>query len=158
MILGVTGHRPDKIGGCEPNPLREKIRGKSREILLETNPKEVLVGMALGFDTVIAEICAEENIPFVAAVPFLGQENRWRHPQQEHYRKLLDKASEVVFTGRKSSGLPIPALMQIRNRWIVDRCDRILACWDGTDGGTANCLKYARQKDKPETLIDPRTL
>lgn len=34
------------------------------------------------------------------------------------------------------------AAMQVRNEWLADRCDALLALWDGSPGGTANCLRY----------------
>lgn len=48
-------------------------------------------------------------------------------------------------------------LFQQRNQWMVDRADAVLAVWDGSPGGTANCVNYARKVGKPITIIDPRT-
>lgn len=45
--------------------------------------------------------------------------------------------------------------MQIRNQWMVDRADQVIGIWDGTSGGTANCLEYATSKNKPILRIDP---
>lgn len=39
-----------------------------------------------------------------------------------------------------------PEKMQRRNAWMVDHCDFLLACWDGSPGGTGNCMAYARAK------------
>jgi uncharacterized phage-like protein YoqJ len=36
--------------------------------------------------------------------------------------------------------------MQKRNEMMVDDCNLLLTLWDGSDGGTANCLGYARRK------------
>jgi len=38
--------------------------------------------------------------------------------------------------------------MQKRNIWIVDNSDGLVAVWDGTPGGTANCVEYARNKSR----------
>jgi uncharacterized phage-like protein YoqJ len=46
--------------------------------------------------------------------------------------------------------------MQIRNEWMVDRADQVIAIWDGTSGGTANCVEYATKMNKPILRIDPR--
>ena len=43
---------------------------------------------------------------------------------------------------------------QERNRQIVDRCDILLAIWDGKSTGTRNTLAYARRLDKPLFLIE----
>ncbi len=45
--------------------------------------------------------------------------------------------------------------MQKRNEWMVDNCDMLVAVWDGTDGGTYNCIDYAKRMKKPRILIDP---
>jgi uncharacterized phage-like protein YoqJ len=35
--------------------------------------------------------------------------------------------------------------MQIRNEWMVDHCDLLVALWDGSPGGTGNCIRYAKR-------------
>ena len=39
--------------------------------------------------------------------------------------------------------------MQERNKWMVDHCDEVLALWNGTSGGTSNCVAYANKIGKP---------
>jgi uncharacterized phage-like protein YoqJ len=43
--------------------------------------------------------------------------------------------------------------MQTRNKWMVDHSDMVLSLWDGSAGGTANCIEYARHVDKPVVNI-----
>ena len=43
--------------------------------------------------------------------------------------------------------------MQVRNKWMVDNSDLVLALWNGTDGGTANCVRYAEKVGKPITNL-----
>lgn len=38
---------------------------------------------------------------------------------------------------------------------MVDDADRILALWDGSSGGTANCVGYANDIKKPITNLWP---
>ena len=87
-----------------------------------------------------------KGIPFTAAVPFYGQESMWPESSQEEYNKLLKVAKDVVYICDKGYA---PWKMQIRNEWMVDHCDTVLALWNGTDGGTANCIRYAQKKNKP---------
>lgn len=55
MILAVTGHRPDKIGGYDRNnPLRKKLLVKIDATLARLKPERVLTGMALGVDQDVA--------------------------------------------------------------------------------------------------------
>ena len=48
-----------------------------------------------------------------------------------------------------------PWLMQTRNQYIVNISDQMLAIWDGSRGGTANCVDYAQKMQKPITVVQP---
>jgi uncharacterized phage-like protein YoqJ len=39
-------------------------------------------------------------------------------------------------------------MLQKRNEWMVDHCDLLIAVWDGSEGGTANCVRYARHHER----------
>lgn len=140
MIVAVTGHRPSKfeVYGLE---WAEKIT-KTWLInnLAVLQPRKVITGMAVGVDTWMAETCVDLGIPFVAAVPFRGQEALWPAPVQENYHRLLEKAEQVVVV---SSGGYSPAKLHARNRWMVDHAHRLLCVWDGSTGGTKACRDYA---------------
>ncbi len=157
MILAFTGHRPDKLGGYgSVNPLRDQIMLQVRGALIRYgfgSNDQAISGMALGFDQWAANACVGLHIPFTAAVPFVGQEASWPVDAQARYRELLGKAKKVEIV---SSGGYAALKMQRRNEWMVDRCDMLLAVWDGSPGGTANCIAYARAKKKPITTIHIR--
>ena len=38
---------------------------------------------------------------------------------------------------------------------MVDHSDRVLAVWDGSSGGTKNCIDYAKEKMVPVDFILP---
>lgn len=156
MIVGVTGHRPDKLGGYEDeNPLRSWVRAQIRRHLRLLRPLYGISGMALGVDQDFAEACVELSIPFIAAVPFKGQELAWRsHPMtRRKYRALLAKAYEVVIV---SEGVYENWKMQARNEWVVDHCNTMLCVFDGSPGGTANAVNYADRVRRDKVRIDPR--
>ena len=48
-----------------------------------------------------------------------------------------------------------PYLMMVRNKYMVDISDRGIAVWDGSKGGTANCVRYAQKIGKPLDIINP---
>lgn len=146
MILGVTGHRPDKLGGYgdDASLLLEATAVKALKFF---QPESVITGMALGWDIAIAKACRELGIPYVAAVPFRGQESRWPPKSQEIYRTYLAKAASIVYVCEDGYAA---WKMQVRNKYIVDNSDTLLSLWNGdVSGGTFNCLKYARVCDKP---------
>lgn len=154
MIVAFTGHRPDKLGGYNlPNPIYTHVCQQINKTLCQLMPQKVISGMALGVDQWAAHVAHRMKIPFIAAVPFEGQEKAWPKHSQLVYHKLLKLASEVeiVCPGGYAS-----SKMQIRNQWMVDNCDTLIAIWDGTSGGTANCINYAKSIGKQIVFIDPK--
>jgi len=149
MILGITGHRSQNLGGFTlPNPIYNKI------CLLEFKPEKIITGMAQGYDLYVANIAFKLKIPFTAAVPFKNQERMWPKEAQQIYHKLLKRAEQVVIV---SEGEYAAYKMQIRNEYIVDNSDQILACFikTKTSGGTFNCIQYAKKQNKEIIVIDP---
>ena len=147
MIIGITGHRPSKLGGYKlPNPTYISICQQLQELLIKYNATKVISGMAIGFDQWAAFVSIKNKIPFIAAIPFLNQECKWQSKDQEIYHKLLLKADDVVIV---SDGEYSAFKMQIRNEYIVDNCDLLIAAFDGVEvGGTYNCIQYAKSKSK----------
>jgi uncharacterized phage-like protein YoqJ len=143
MIAAVTGHRPDKLTGWDPlHPVIECVRKALRHAFASDWPQHVITGMALGVDTWAAEVCIELGIPFVAALPCTDWGVQWPPFAQTRQEKLLTHAKEVHIV---SPGPYKPWKLQRRNEWMVDNCDVLLSIWDGSDGGTRNCLMYATE-------------
>lgn len=153
MIVAVAGHRPQKLGGYHENPFQDWIKDQMKSILQRLAPEKVIVGGALGVDTWAAFIAADLKIPFLVAIPFLGQESRWPAESVSEYKRMLSLAAETKII---SDGGYAPWKMQTRNKWMTDNCDKLIAVWDGSDGGTGNCVKYAQQVKKEIVFIDPR--
>lgn len=145
-IVSVTGHRPDKLGGYEITA-RRAVGAFAAEQLLQLAPDRVITGMALGWDQAVAAACIILDIPFVAAVPFEGQERRWPQESRERYHRLLSHADERVVVC--DDFVPAVKALQKRNEWMVDRAEEVIALWDGSFGGTHNCITYARKKGVP---------
>ena len=141
-ILAGTGHRPDKLGGYGVD-VSTRLVDLARAALMKYRPDEVVSGMALGWDTALALAAIELGIPLAAAVPFEGQERKWRPEQQRLFQAILARASTVVVV---SPGGYAVWKMQVRNEWMVDRATGVLALWNGSAGGTGNCIEYARAR------------
>src|SRR6185436_11792631 len=91
MIVAFTGHRPDKLGGYDlPNPIYIKVCQNIAEHLKLLKPDKTISGMALGVDQWAAYISYKLRIPFIAAIPFEGQQTRWPRKSQNTYIKLLN--------------------------------------------------------------------
>ena len=141
MIVAVTGHRPQKLGGYSTG-VNMKLLDLAQQALKRHNIEKVLTGMAQGWDQAIATSCAVLNIPFVACIPFTGQDEMWTADGKRLYQFLMEKASEVKLV---SNGSYSPTKMQKRNEYMVDNSEFLIALWNGTPGGTANCIAYAKK-------------
>lgn len=152
MILAATGHRPEKLGGYGESVAARLRRGATRYLKTQIGVEQVISGMALGWDTAWALAATDLGIPFIAAIPFAGQECRWPTESQERYWALLKKSARVVIV---NDGGYHPAKMQSRNCWMVEHSDKLVALWDGSSGGTANCVKWAETIGKPVENLWP---
>lgn len=164
----VTGHRPQHFGPAafrRSAPVRERIRNVLRAAVgeaIERGYTTFISGMALGVDQDFAQVVLEwrslvRGVGLVAAVPCIGQEKPWYPADQHYYHSLLDKADEVVIV---TDALYKPWVMQVRNEWMVDRSNLIIAVWDGSHSGTGRCVQYALTSLPQREIyrIEPRTL
>ena len=158
MKIAVTGHRPNKVGGYnENNPLAAAIKSNMRQILSLAKESDLMVisGMALGIDQWWAEAAIELKIPFIAAIPFMGMESKWPAVSQDRFYEIISYADSIVYVCDPGYE---PWKMQKRNEWMVDNCDKLVAYWDGSPGGTANCVQYARAKGRIIDIINPNMI
>ncbi|TIW05731.1 MAG: DUF1273 domain-containing protein [Mesorhizobium sp.] len=144
MIIAATGHRPPKLGGYGP-AVRKDLLNLAIDYLEAERPTSVISGMALGWDQAFAVAAVVCGVPFTAAVPFKGQHLRWPDESQRRFEWLLSEAATVHIV----SDIPGDRAMQKRNEWMVDRADKMCALWDGSWGGTFNCLRYAKKVQRP---------
>jgi len=144
MLIAATGHRPDKLGGYGVHDAR--LEAIARGYLSLMQPAGVITGMALGWDTRFALAALSLGLQVHAAVPFEGQESRWPWQSQQTYRSILARCATVTVV---CPGGFSKIAMQQRNEWMVDRAVRICAMWDGSAGGTGNCIRYAEKQKKP---------
>lgn len=145
MNYAATGHRPEKLGyyGAEAEDRLMSVAALYLKDVIK--PHDVVIsGMALGWDQAVAQACYNLDIPFIAAVPCRNQAERWTSWYKSKYESLLLRACHVVYVSEAYDG----ECMQRRNQWMVDHADKIIACWDGSRGGTYNCIQYAKKKHK----------
>lgn len=146
LYIAVTGHRPDKLGGYNtPNPMYDLVVKGLYDTFSYYKPAYVITGMAIGTDQWAAELCVNMGIPFIAALPFDGQEKKWPPKAQAKFHLLLTKAAQkfIICPGEYE-----PWKMQKRNEWMVNTAHMVVAVWNGSSGGTANCVGYAVQVGK----------
>jgi uncharacterized phage-like protein YoqJ len=143
-IIAATGHRPGKLGGYHARIQRLLIDAAGRELQVLT-PRTVIVGMAQGWDQAVALAALELHLPVHAFVPCQGQESVWPVRAQMQYHEILRKAWRVEVLAQEYG----PSVMKARNCAMIDACDAVLALWNGTEGGTAHCIRYAQSVGRP---------
>lgn len=171
MIISITGHRPNGLPKEYGYNLNNEAWTKLKEYIEVTieecykyatqNEKLILItGMALGVDTVFWEVAAKlrksnKNIRIEAAVPFVGQEKKWTHESQKQYKQMLSESDKVTIV---SEGGFAKYKMMARNRYMVNKSDIIIAVICKETGGTAQCVKYAKEHNKVVIKINPQNI
>lgn len=145
-----TGHRPDKLKGGFKNFDFTNLVDFAESILIEIEPKIIISGMALGWDMALAKASINLHIPVIAAIPFDGQCSNWYQKDKLIYEEILKNCKNQVIV---SSGGCTSRKFQIRNQYMVDNSDEVLALWDGSSGGTGNCIRYANSQHKSITNL-----
>lgn len=158
-----TGHRPNKLNGYDPRDNKELLY-KLRDVIVfhieKRGVTDFISGMALGIDIWSAKIVlklkeAYPDIRLICAVPCDKQWSKWNEKSRREWEKIISKADKVHYVSKE----PYTAwCMQKRNEWMVDNSDFVISVWDGTSGGTANCVKYAEKKELIITQLHPKTL
>lgn len=134
VTAAISGHRPEKLD--DPEWVKEALR----EAFLVFDVDKVVQGMAAGVDLMAARVAHEMGIPFICARPWAGHTARkgWKLT----YASAIRNAEDVVNVD-ESFKYPGPWIYQKRNKWMVDNSDFLISVWDGSDGGTCNCVYYA---------------
>lgn len=159
--MAVTGHRPNKMYGYDLSDERwGLLKEKFKRILVEQNCDEAITGMALGVDTVFALAVLElkdegYDIKLHCAIPCRNHSCKWPKESVDMYNSILARADKVVLVSDEEYK---PYLMQKRNEYMVDETDKLVAVWDGTAGGTGNCVNYARKVGKEIIRIFPNEI
>ena len=141
-----TGHRPDKmeLGKKEIKPLLEKAIDDA----ISEGYVTFITGMAMGTDIWAAEIVLERkkvnnDLHLICALPHPNFESRRSMTEKMRFNKIIKKADIVkdindhYFTG----------CYQVRNEWMVDRANLVIAVFNGKKSGTKNTVDYAKRKD-----------
>ena len=95
------------------------------------------------------------------AIPFEYQYVKWSKEQQERHFEHISKADIVTYVDtilQYNKYLPqktySPQKLQLRNIYMVDNADVVIAVWNGTPGGTKNCIDYAQKTGKEIIVVN----
>lgn len=173
MKIAATGHRPNKLADSYDtmHPINVEMGRKMREFILIMagwNPETktfrddevytIISGMAQGVDTIWALVTLKLKRQFPGkfklecAIPCRNQEKKWSKKSQKRYHEILEQADKVTLV---TDSEYTNTCMQVRNEYMVDNCDYLYCVWDGTPGGTKNCIDYAKGKGTLMYIQDP---
>lgn len=156
MRIAITGHRPENIANWQ------FVETQLKHAFTDFQPEVVIQGMAAGVDLVAAKIAYQNKFPFWCAKPWKNHKGRMGGtrgytPSWELFYEQALKHAERVIDVTDYEDYPGGFVYQVRNEWMVDHADMLVAVWDGTPGGTTNCVKYAVKQGLPIWRIDPAT-
>ncbi len=164
MIVCFTGHRTIQGNYYDPTNLVGywlDVWAKTVGIvhqLWQQGYTDFISGGALGFDQLAANaVLYNRNhqlpIKLLMALPFNDMEKKWPANSKILLRNIVAQADSVNFI---CPGSYAPWKMQERNKWMVDRSDKIVALYlPDKIGGTLNCLTYTMLHRKPILTIHP---
>ena len=154
-----SGHRIRKLNLTEEQII--KLKQRLNEIitgLCDEGVKEFFSGMAEGVDLMAAaeviKIKKQRDIRLLGVVPFDGQEKAWSLAERAEYLRILDACDDVhILSPEYYKGCYF-----VRNQYMVDKCNTLLAVFNGSEGGTKFTMDYAVKKHKQVIVLNPETL
>lgn len=153
-----TGHRPQHLPPVALPRIRRACAHFLRCVRDDAPDIAALSGMAIGTDLIYAEEALELGIPLWAAIPFPGQESRWRREDRDRYATVLKSAQAVhiLFPDKPTNKHEAVQMLYARDAWMVDHARVALACWTGkTSGGTFHTVNLLRARGLPISRFDP---
>jgi len=131
MRIIITGHRTEKLSGYDLPWIQSAIDTALVEIKHKNNDLLAYAGMASGVDLHFCNSCILLGIPYIACVPFEGQENTMSPYDGDIRARLLKSAKEIK---------------QVKNSWMVEHADVGIVVFDGNKGGTHNVFQQLVEK------------
>jgi hypothetical protein len=149
--VGITGHQSF-------SPATRELISPAMLNVLTGDPDLVgITSLAAGADQIFAELVLGLGGILIAVMPARCHQPSFADPADlARCDRLLAQAAEVLFMPYEQ---PCEEGYWQAGKEVVDRCDRLLAVWDGRPaaglGGTADVVGYARAHGKPVTVLWP---
>lgn len=139
MRVALTGHRPERLRGQEVQ-VSKFISQQLKELYEPTKENVAYCSMALGADSIFAmDTMINKNYDLICCYPF--------HKKMSDFEEFFNKKYKTVFVSETKYNSNKQYFL--RDKYMVDNCDVLLAVWDGVEqGGIWLTIKYARKCGK----------
>ena len=143
-----TGHR-DLDADFSARDLKSEI-----EALIKRGAEIFYNGGAIGFDLIAAEKTLElkkeyPQIKLIVCIPFPGQDKYFSLKDKKRYEKILKAADETVLMSENYS----KGSYLLRDRYMAERADALVAYLRKETGGTAYTVNYFRKKYSDREIV-----
>jgi uncharacterized phage-like protein YoqJ len=158
-LVLVTGHRPDRLGGYEPNPasdaVRERLVAMLRAMVEVDGPLTVVSGLRLGAEQLGAEAALAEGLPLVAVLPFPNPDAPWPAASRRWFADVLAAADATITLEAKE-----PATKQLagasigrRDAWLARNVDAAVVVWDQEDDAVGRQVRSLEDHLGPDQVL-----
>src|ERR1039457_734095 len=155
--LGAAGHRALAARAALRAPIREAVSRLKEMVPVAPGgglAPVVVSALAEGADRlVVEEVLADHDARLEVALPLDTEEyaeDFKTEASKDEFRSLLARASDKW---QAPEGLDRDEAYERAGRYVVDRCDAVIALWDGEksrgQGGTAEIVGYAQEHGVP---------
>lgn len=140
MKVLITGHRKHKLENYDTAWIERKLWEHVTQLKDDFGYLRGYAGMASGVDLWFCRIFVGAKLPYVACIPFDGQEETMS-PEDRDLRNLcINSAFEV---------------RNVKNSWMVEQADIGIVVWDGNKGGTHNVFQQLIENKKGFIWLNP---
>ncbi|GIJ23589.1 hypothetical protein [Micromonospora lutea] len=150
--VGITGHI--NLTSATELLVAEAIRVELLRI--SDQPVHGVTCLAAGTDQIFARVLVDCGGTYEVILPAPDYRDTIAAARRAAFDELLDRATEVIHTGHRTSGT---AAYVAANRQLLLRVQRLLAVWDGApgchDASTDRMVGWARERGIPTTVIWP---
>lgn len=162
ITLCFTGHRSQKLpwGFNELDERCLEMKKELREKLIMAINRGYIYfisGMAIGFDTICAEMVLElkkefPQIKLVCALPCKNQDIKWQPNDRKRYSKILKQADIVRYVSQEYTD----KCMLERNEYMLKNSSMVIALYnEKLGGGTRFTVNKAKKLGKELIIINP---
>lgn len=166
--VGVTGHRPERLGACDLAALHQTVSEVLARITLAADQVEptrmrLVSALAEGADSIVADEALKRGWTLNAVLPFAREDYAADFSdgaaREAHLARLAHAEAVLELPGDRFAEGGAPAAYERAGRVLLAQSDLLLAIWDGDPvrgrGGAAQVVAEAVLKGIPVIRIDP---